>query len=78
MANRLAHLYFFREIVQLPAWLVNVYFVDDTHSPTGLEDWRPALSDVKAELGLTCTATPYTGEVFLEARERQELAEHND
>ena len=78
MANRLAHLYFFREIVRVPAWLVNVYFVDDPHSPTALEDWRLALSDVKTELGLTPAASPYTGDVFPEAKERWELTGHDD
>ena len=33
-ANRLAHLYFFREVAGVPAWLVNVYFLNDSHSPT--------------------------------------------
>ena len=28
-ANRIAHLYFFTEIVQIEAWLVNVYFTND-------------------------------------------------
>ena len=32
--NRLAHLYFFREIVKVPAWLVNVCYLDDPkHQP---------------------------------------------
>lgn len=72
-ANRLAHLYFLREVAGRPAWLVNVYFLDDPHSPTGRGDWRTALAQVKAELGLTGVDVPHTGEVFLKARERREL-----
>jgi len=33
-ANRFAHLYFFREIANVPAWFVNIYFLNDPHSPT--------------------------------------------
>jgi hypothetical protein len=28
-ANRMAHLYFFREIVEIPAWFVKIYFLND-------------------------------------------------
>jgi hypothetical protein len=72
-ANRLAHLYFFREVVSVPAWLVNVYFLPDPHSPTTRAEWKMALTQVKAELGLSGIATPYTVEVFLTARDRREL-----
>src|ERR1035438_4599520 len=33
-ANRYAYLYFLREIACVPAFLVNVYFIGDPHSPT--------------------------------------------
>ena len=72
-ANRLAHLHFFREIADVPVWLVNVYFLHDPHSPTMREEWEGTVSQVKAELGLTGGLVPYTAEVFLEAREREEL-----
>ncbi|MBI9076598.1 MAG: hypothetical protein JEZ02_14420 [Desulfatibacillum sp.] len=51
-ANRLAHLYFFREICRIPAWLANVYFADDPHSPTSAKTWAKVLPGVKRELGL--------------------------
>jgi hypothetical protein len=39
-ANRLAHLYFLREIAKVPAWLANIYFVDDaTHISTTRVEW---------------------------------------
>jgi hypothetical protein len=72
-ANRLAHLYFFREVVNVPAWLVGLYFLNDPHSPATREDWKVALSDVKAELGLVPGGVPDVVELFLETRGRSEL-----
>jgi hypothetical protein len=78
-ANRFAHLYFFREEVGIPAWLVNMYFLDDPtlDDPslrTTREGWRVALNQVKAELGLTGVAIPHAAELFLKGREPRELA----
>ena len=52
--NRLAHLYFLREVHQLPAWLVFVYFVNDTDmsGPGTKEEWGDAIKDMKSALGL--------------------------
>jgi len=75
-ANRLAHLYFFREIVNLPAWLANIYFLNDPHSPTNREEWLAALAEVKQELGLSHITVPYTVDVFLGAKHRRELFGH--
>jgi hypothetical protein len=72
-ANRLAHLYFFRQIVNVPAWLVNFYFINDPHSPTTLENWHIDLKQVKKELGLTGIRVPNTAELFLEGKDRIEL-----
>jgi hypothetical protein len=72
-ANRLAHLYFFRQVVGVQAWLVNVYFIEDPHSPTTLENWRNALKQVKEELEITGIQVPNTAELFLEAKDRSEL-----
>jgi hypothetical protein len=74
-ANRLAHLYFFCQIVNVPAWLVNAYFINDPHSPTTLETWHITLKEVKKELGLTGIRVPNTVELFLEAKDRTELLE---
>ncbi len=51
-ANRLAHLYFFRSILGVPAFLINVHFLGDPHSPTGLGVWRTAIGNIHEELGL--------------------------
>jgi hypothetical protein len=64
-ANRLAHLYFFREVLQIPAWLVSVYFTDDPHSPTIREAWTSALRQVKSSMGLK--QVPFCADVLLPA-----------
>ena len=69
-ANRLAHLYFFREVVNVPTWLLNIYFLNDPHSPTSHEEWKSALGRVKEELGLKRITVPYMAELFLKARDR--------
>jgi hypothetical protein len=44
-ANRLAHLYFLREIAKADAWPVNIYFLDDRgYKPTSRDEWTPALA----------------------------------
>jgi hypothetical protein len=60
-------LYFFREVANVPAWLVNVYFLNDPHSTTIFSDWQVALAEVKAALGLGAIIVPHGGEMFLEA-----------
>jgi len=72
-ANRLAHLYFFLEIAKMPAWLANVCFLDDPRSPTTRGEWKIALDQVSADLGLTNITIPNAGLVFLEAGKREEL-----
>jgi hypothetical protein len=53
-ANRLAHLYFFRNRARpaVDAWLVNIYFLDDPYRPTSRAQWDDFLPDVRAELKL--------------------------
>lgn len=66
-ANRLAHLYFF-EKVSVPAWLVNIYFVDDkSHIPTTRENWTEALERAKTDMALNSAALPRSADVFVEA-----------
>lgn len=65
-ANRLAHLFFLREIAKVPAWLVNVYFVGDPHRPTTEDEWRGTLMDLKSQLGLS-GALPYCSDLLLPA-----------
>jgi hypothetical protein len=52
--NRLAHLYFLRTLNQLPAYLVTVYFLNETTrgGPGTAEEWAGALRLVHAQLGI--------------------------
>ena len=72
-ANRTAHLYFFRKIAGVPAWLANINFLNDQHSPTDLKEWRKQLKKVKAELGISNSGMLYVADIFLKARDKSEL-----
>jgi hypothetical protein len=51
-ANRLAHLYFMREIARVDAYMVFLYILNDpTHIPTSKVEWQGALELQKALLG---------------------------
>ena len=65
-ANRLAHLYFLREVTGMPAWMVNVYFVGDPRTPTTESEWRLTLDITKRELALP-DALPYVVDLMLPA-----------
>jgi len=65
--NRLAHLYFFRVLLGVPAFLVNVHFLDDPHSPTKLSVWQTAISNIHKELGLHRLPSCFAN-VFLPAK----------
>ncbi len=53
-ANRLAHLYFFKEIVRKEAYLVFLYFINDpSHIRTFREQWDSALQLQKKLMGLS-------------------------
>lgn len=54
LANRLAYLYFFNEVLRVPTWLVLANFVNDrTHKPTSLSTWRAYQPQMFRALGLT-------------------------
>jgi hypothetical protein len=68
-ANRLAHLYFLREIAKVPAWLANIYFVDDaSHISTPRVEWDQKIAEVEECLGLRRISSPYVGNVFLSSK----------
>jgi len=71
MANRLAHLYFFRELSGIAAWLVSVNFYEDSHRLTSREQWKTALEAAKSELGICPGRVPFYAEVLLPAFDRQ-------
>jgi hypothetical protein len=65
-ANRIAHLYFIRELLRRPAWLINIYFISDPIRPTTQEAWLVEIGKVKAALGLSAPI-PGLLEMFLPA-----------
>ena len=52
--NRLAHLHLLRNVNQVPAFLVSVYFLNDTDmsGPRTAEEWAGALTLVHTQLGI--------------------------
>jgi hypothetical protein len=68
-ANRLAHLYFMREIAKVDAYMVFLYILNDpTRIPTGKIEWQGALELQSALLGLGGRAYhDYVINVFLDA-----------
>jgi hypothetical protein len=65
-ANRLAYLYFLREIGKVDAFLASVYFTGDPHSHTTRQEWDEAIRTVNEELGIA-SPVPYSVSVFLGA-----------
>ncbi len=59
--------------MNVPAWLVNVYFLNDPHSPTDYAEWQRALMEVKSDVGISGLEVPYMADIFLEAKDRREL-----
>ena len=70
-ANRIAHLYFLREIAKVDAILVFVYFENDyTHIVTSHEAWQGALLLQKKLMGLSRHKLPnFIQEVFIDVKE---------
>lgn len=52
--NRLAHLFFLRELNQLPAYLIFVYFMNDLkmYGPKTIDEWKGALKLLHSYLGI--------------------------
>jgi len=70
--NRIAHLYFLREINGIDAYLINVYFLNDTtmHGPTSVSEWKGALTLLKTHLGVTRTKlSPFMKDIFIDIEE---------
>ena len=65
-ANRIAHLYFMLKKVGRPAWLVNLYFLNDPIGPTTQEEWQSEIQNVKDSIGLP-QRIPNAVDVFLPA-----------
>lgn len=67
-ANRLAFLYLLRILNELPAYLVNIYFVNDKaqKGPKSEEGWSGALKFQKKHLGIKRNIiSPYIADIFI-------------
>jgi hypothetical protein len=75
--NRLAHLYFLRELNRQPAFLVFIYF---THAPDvpdapSKEEWRGALRLLHSYIGVGRNRlSPFVVDLFLDARQLAPVA----
>ncbi len=57
----------------MEAWLVRLLFTDDPHGPTGETEWRRAIEQMHAELGLDQTRLEHVGAAGLPALGRSVL-----
>ena len=62
---RLTYLYCLREIGKVDAFLANVHFTGDPHSPTTRQEWYEGIRTVSKELGIAGPVL-YSVSVFLE------------
>ncbi len=72
--NRLAHLYFLREVNNVPAWLINVYFINDksVKGPTSEAEWHGAIKVMKSYLGVgRHKLSKYMIDLFIDVEELQ-------
>lgn len=70
--NRLAHLYFLRAKNNLPAYMVNIYFINDkeVNGPTSIDEWHGALEVMKIYLGIKRhKLSPYMIDVFIDVED---------
>lgn len=53
-ANRVAHLYYFRVLNDVPAYLVFIYFIGDTsvNGPSNKKEWQEAIQVMKNKMGI--------------------------
>jgi len=70
--NRLAHLYWLREVNRLPAYMVFLYFINDhdMDGPTTREEWEGAIQLMQSFLGLRRhKLSAYVLDVFVDVTE---------
>jgi hypothetical protein len=73
-ANRLAHLYWLREVEGVEAWFCHLLVLDDpTHHAAGAGEWSDAVREAEHELGLGGRHIPWAGHAFLTGRPAEEL-----
>jgi hypothetical protein len=67
--NRLAHLYFLREVHKERAYLINIYFIGEksVSGPETIGEWKAALQVMYSYLGLTHhKLSKYMANIFID------------
>ncbi|MEK3695474.1 hypothetical protein NYE33_00430 [Paenibacillus sp. FSL R10-2199] len=71
-ANRVAHLYYLRELNGIKAFLINVYFIGDhsVNGPSSVKEWQVAIGQTKKMLGLDHehVLQPYMVDLFIDVK----------
>ena len=70
--NRLAHLYFLRELNKKKAFMVFIYFLSDSsmNGPETKEEWLGAISRMKEHLGINENElSPFIRDIFIDVKE---------
>jgi hypothetical protein len=70
--NRIAHLYLLRELNNIEAYLINIYFLNDIRmkGPSTIQEWEGALTLLKTHLGITRSKlSPFMKDLFIDVQE---------
>lgn len=70
--NRVAHLYYLREVCNKEVYLINVYFVGDesVKGPKTIEEWKGAIQIMQLYLGLhSHKLKKYMADIFIDVQE---------
>jgi hypothetical protein len=77
-ANRLAHLYFLREVNHQEGYLAFVYFTGDSdvEGPATVAEWKAALTVAKSVLGIPKRhrLSKYVADIFIDISEMKNVA----
>ena len=75
--NRIAHLYYLRVLNKIDAYLINVYFINDStvNGPTTIEKWQESIKNAKQLLGLYSKhkLEKYIIDVFIDVKTEMKL-----
>ena len=75
--NRLAHLYWLRQVADIDAWLLHLLFVNDptlgARQRTSKKEWDTTAKPMEQALGLDQGFVPHFGHGSLPGRKREEL-----
>lgn len=76
-ANRVAHLYYLRELNGIKAFLINVYFIGDqsVNGPASVKEWQVAIEHTKKLLGLDHPniLQPYMFDLFIDVHSMKDI-----